>query len=446
MNEIEKYLLRKKTNNTKRAYKGRLERYFLFLIGNQDLIDYANKKLKRTKIPKEKQIEIDDAVNEFITSYLKNKHEYADDLFKYANYLSKKKLPLTVKSNINTIIKFLRVNKIIIDEEDLNDIKNKTKAYPQTIDKAPTKSELKQILSHGTSKDRALFLTLCSSGIRIGEALNIKLQDIEFNSNPTKITIRGEHAKGERPRIIFISDEAKLAIKEWLKERDRYILNATKKYNFGNKKDLPQAESRLFPFSNTTAHHMWVRILIKAGYDKKDPTSGILIMHTHTLRKFFRTNMPSNEISVDMVEELMGHSGYLTRSYLRFNEEQIAEAYRKGMHNVTIFELPMDAERIELLEAQNKIFKKELNDMKNMIKGLDSDMITLLYRKLSDEEREKLLEARGSRFVKTTTSEEDKQIRKRYMSDDNFNEIKEPTEIEQRKIAKKINKKKNSRN
>ncbi len=443
MNEIEKYLQRKKSDNTKRAYKGRLERYFLYQIGNQELIDYANKKVKRVQIPEEKQKEIDITINEFLPKYLNTNREYADDLFEYTEYLSKKKAPLTIKSNINTIIKFLKAKKIKIDEEDLDDLKNKTTAQPQTIDKAPKKSELKQILSHGTSKDRALFLTLCSSGMRIGETLQIKLGDMDFDSDPTKIILRGEYTKNERSRIVFISDEAKLAIEEWLKEREQYILNATKKYNFGNKKDLPKAELRLFPFSNTTAHHMWVRILNKSGYNQKDPSYGRLIMHMHTLRKFFRTNMPSNDISIDMVEELMGHSGYQTRAYLRFNEEQIAEAYKKGMHNITIFEASIDTERLELLEAENLLVRKELNDMKNMIKGLDSDMITLLYRKLSDEKREKLLIARGNRFVKTTTTEENKQIRKKYMDDENFKEIPEPTEKDMKIIAKDVmNKKK----
>jgi site-specific recombinase XerD len=59
-----------------------------------------------------------------------------------------------------------------------------------TIDKVPDPADLKKILHYGTSRARALFLTLASSGMRISEVIGITLNDINFNNNPSEIIIR----------------------------------------------------------------------------------------------------------------------------------------------------------------------------------------------------------------------------------------------------------------
>ena len=53
--------------------------------------------------------------------------------------------------------------------------------------------------------------------MRIGEALQLELDDLNLNSYPAKIYIRGEYTKSGNPRIAFIFSEAKEAVEEWLK-------------------------------------------------------------------------------------------------------------------------------------------------------------------------------------------------------------------------------------
>lgn len=60
------------------------------------------------------------------------------------------------------------------------------------LDKVPSNATLRRILSHMDVKGRALFLVLASSGMRIGEALKLKLGDLDLNGEPAKIYIRGE--------------------------------------------------------------------------------------------------------------------------------------------------------------------------------------------------------------------------------------------------------------
>jgi len=55
--------------------------------------------------------------------------------------------------------------------------------------------------------------------MRIGEALQLKLDDVDLNSDPVRVNLRAEISKSGNMRISFISSEAKEAVAEWLKVR-----------------------------------------------------------------------------------------------------------------------------------------------------------------------------------------------------------------------------------
>ncbi|HID43654.1 MAG TPA: site-specific integrase [Archaeoglobaceae archaeon] len=81
---------------------------------------------------------------------------------------------------------------------------------------------LRTILQHMDVKGKTLVLMLASSGMRIRERLQIRLEDINLETDPAEIVIRGENTKTEEQRDVFISREAKQMLKEWLKVRESY--------------------------------------------------------------------------------------------------------------------------------------------------------------------------------------------------------------------------------
>jgi len=90
--------------------------------------------------------------------------------------------------------------------------------------------------------------------MRLGEALRLKLSDIELDKEPGRIHIRREYTKSGLARPTFLSREAVDVIREWLKIRDDWLLAASRKshlYPKGAKDD------RLFPFSHGTIYAMW---------------------------------------------------------------------------------------------------------------------------------------------------------------------------------------------
>ncbi len=74
----------------------------------------------------------------------------------------------------------------------------------------------KILLSCNNRRLKTYLLVLASSGIRASEGLAIRLKDIDFTSNPTKIHIRKEYTKTRIARDIYISDEATQYLKQWL--------------------------------------------------------------------------------------------------------------------------------------------------------------------------------------------------------------------------------------
>jgi integrase len=333
-------------------------------------------------------------------TYFSNGRDYQQDLLDYWTSL-KDYAPCTRSGKITAARQFLEENDIVISRKIWNIIKRQKKRIPKNIDHVPTPSELKSILQHGGVKEKSLFLVLCSSGIRIDEALNITLNDIQLTDergniiSPAKIKIRQEISKNDTPRIAFMSDEARDILLEWFKIRTEYLEASVKKLakrHIQKKLD----DDRVFPFAWATAWTMWSRLLTKSKFNKKNKITDKTKLkharsedryeiHIHTLRKFMMNRM-KGVTRIDAVEQLAGHEGYLDKSYRRLDESELIEAYKLGMPSVTIFQNPVDLsginESLKEKDEQIETMKKEMEKMQNEIYTLQNlEVITKLLIK-----------------------------------------------------------------
>jgi len=296
--------------------------------------------------------------------------------------------PKTVNSIIATVRVFLKHHHIEIEDRFWKELRRRGNGNQAISEETPiTTKILQQILIHGATKERSLFMLLASGGTRVGEALKLKPSNVDFGSKPTKITIPAKIAKNKTKRVTFITDEATRYLKEWLKERDSYLAASTKRCHIKTYHGLITKsidDSRLFPFSQDTARSMWNRICGKAGYSEKDETTGRRKVHIHSLRKFFRTQL--SRFDRDIAEKLMGHEGYLTREYFRISDEELAEKYLEGCQHLLVFERPMTPQ-----EAQEKIksMEQKIEVMEQALKRVTDNMGEDLTESL---ERKKALE------------------------------------------------------
>jgi integrase len=347
--------------------------------------------------------------------YFSEQRDYFEDLLKFITDLHDKP-PISAKARISGVEEFLGYYGVEFTQrqrKQLSTKKPKGKSA-RTAEKEIDTETLRKILTHLDLKGKAIILVLASSGVRIGEILQVTLSDVDLTSTPPEMVIRGENAKSGDTRTVFISQEAKEALDEWLKVRASYLRSA-KNRNRGlveqrKTEGKSVTDDRLFPFSDGNVREIWENALTKAGLWIKDNSTGRSQVRIHGLRKFFRSQLALS-CPVDIVETLMGHEGYLTDAYRRYSRKQMGEYYLKAEHHVTvtgtgdlreIHDTVQDQQAA--IEGYRGILSKqaeEMVDMRRDIEALkakeeartpfDDQMTALLERLIRNPEMEKLI-------------------------------------------------------
>jgi len=348
------YLKQYGSPNTVRAYESALKKFFETIYGKRDDLEGLAEK------------------------YFQEKRDIEQDIERFVIAI-KDQAPYTRKLCISAVRIMLLENGVELPQLFWRRLRGRVKGSRAiTEDKVPSVDELRKIIMHLPVHGKALFLTLASSGMRIGECLKLGIEDVELNLEPARVNIRAEYTKTGNKRITFISKEAKEAIAEWLKVREKWLHSAVGKSHI-QPKNLE--DKRLFPFSEVNARIMWRHALTKSGNGKRDLKTNITLMHPHVLRKFFRTQLGA--LSVDMTEALMGHEGYLTEAYRRYPnpEETLAEFYKKGEHLLLIFTEAGEVNKLRVeVEEKNR-------QLQQIINGLVSENMELKQKMQTADEK-----------------------------------------------------------
>ena len=202
-NQALAYLETYSSQNTVRVYQSGLRKFFKVIYRDNDL-NQADK-------------------------YVNEDRDHEADLKAFFVTI-KDTVPKSIQRNISIVRTFFVENSIRVDDRVWRSLSRRINGKgPATIVRVPTTDEFKRILSHMDVKGRAFFLMLASSGMRSGEALQLKLSDIDLDSDPVRLDVKAKYVKGGNRRWAFISTEAKEALEEWLTIRDRYIPSSSKK-------------------------------------------------------------------------------------------------------------------------------------------------------------------------------------------------------------------------
>jgi integrase len=257
LGRIQSFLSHYETEKTKRGYLGHLDKFLRFV--------YSDSRDTETKAD----------------SYFTEGRNYLKDVEGFLVSTSKE-APMTRRMRLSTVKLFLIDNDVELGERNWKALSRRIKGKRAiTLDKVPTTDELRRIVHHLQVNGKALVLTLASSGMRVGETLQLKLSDIDLTSDPPVISIRGDYTKTGESRWAFISSEAKEALEAWLRVRGPYIKSATGKSHIYRKE--VEGEERISPFAVTTAERLWRSAIRKAGLDIRDSRTLRYQIHLHVL-------------------------------------------------------------------------------------------------------------------------------------------------------------------
>jgi len=284
------------------------------------------------------------------------------------------KAPKTIQTYFGAVKKFLELEGIELNESKLKRIE-KPRKFIRASDRAPTHQELRQIFFAAPSlKTRVMVAMLASSGMRIGELLNLKIGDIDFSQQPTRVYIQPWFTKTKQRRVVFISDETTELLKQYLGER----IHRKNEYVF------PGIEPKK-PLSGNVAYRMIMRAIKRAGLLEMDRSETRYVLHPHSFRKFFFTQM-LKMVGREFAEALLGHQLFLDSSYLRFTEEELAKAYQKGMKAICFIKAQPEN---EILQDEVKKLQEELEKMKQQLQEKEE---TEKLREKPDQIMSKLIE------------------------------------------------------
>lgn len=228
---------------------------------------------------------------------LKNTSEYSKRLIESFNYdfIVKPNKSISYQNQcINGIKKYLEYIGIEVESLELKRPR-KEKKLPVVL----SIEEVKQIfeVTHNL-KHKTLLSLLYSAGLRIGEAISLKLKDID--SKRMLIHIKG--AKGKKDRYTLLSDSFLLLL------RNYYIEYKPIEFLFEGQKSKQ--------YSSTSAQK-----ILKNAVEKVDLKKHITL---HTLRHSFATHLLENGTDIRYIQELLGHSSpKTTMIYTHVSETSI---------------------------------------------------------------------------------------------------------------------------
>lgn len=154
-------------------------------------------------------------------------------------------------------------------------------------------------------RDKALLLFLLDTGMRVSECLDLNLEDIDLIAG--EILIR--QGKGRKPRLGFLEQKARRALRSYLKRRnDKYpavwITDEATRLTYDG---------------------------LRGILTRRAKTAGVDAPSAHDFRRAFALNMLRNGVDLITLSRLMGHTSLaVLKRYLKQVDIDLREGHRKG--------------------------------------------------------------------------------------------------------------------
>jgi integrase/recombinase XerD len=221
----------------------------------------------------------------------------------------------TIRLRLTGVQSFLRylVEEKIVSPDILG--KRMRLQMPERLPRAMDPDDLRKflhIIEGAHVQERAMIMVLLRTGMRIGELLNTKVADVHIKERKIEIY---EGEKNRLGRVVYLSDDAVIALRKLLKERNtwgEYLI-------YSRYSDT---------MSYSTARSIFQRYIAKAGLAHKGYS-------LHSLRHTFATELLNAGMRLECLQVLLGHySIEETRRYARLTDKTREEEYFKAMSRI----------------------------------------------------------------------------------------------------------------
>ena len=173
---------------------------------------------------------------------------------------------------------------------------DKGKSFPAEI-LAP--DEVRSLIQAASSRaptgirNRALIVMLYRGGLRISEALDLRLKDIDRQAG----TVRVLHGKGDRARTVGLDPEAFAVVERWIDSRSARRIN-------GRAPLFCTLQGK--PLDTAYVRALLPRLAKRAGIEKR--------VHAHGLRHTHAAELAREGFPINLIQAQLGHSSLATTS------------------------------------------------------------------------------------------------------------------------------------
>ncbi|MCX7960498.1 MAG: tyrosine recombinase XerC [Burkholderiales bacterium] len=188
---------------------------------------------------------------------------------------------------------------------------------PRTLPKALSVAQAARLLDAPqppgpwTTRDRAMFELLYSSGLRLAELVSLDVDDGRLDLRAGEVTVTG---KGGKTRTVPVGAKARMALAAWLAERPRRAAPGERALFVGAR------GRRISPRVVQARLAAWARA---AGLASP--------VHPHLLRHSVATHLLESSQDLRAVQELLGHANIATTQvYTHLDHQALAKVYDRA--------------------------------------------------------------------------------------------------------------------
>ncbi len=199
-------------------------------------------------------------------------------------------------------IKTLAPEKIELAKTSMRDLDLISRAEFERLMTSPSGGDIEDY------RDRAILELLYSTGLRVSELCSLNT-DLDLSAD--EFSIRG---KGEKVRIVFLSQMAKDSIRRYLDERHKSKQKISSDALF-----IAEQGTRMYP---RAVQRIIKKRSVQAGITKK--------VTPHTIRHYFATDLLQNGADIRSVQMMLGHASInTTQVYTNLSDRHLKEVHKR---------------------------------------------------------------------------------------------------------------------
>ena len=163
-------------------------------------------------------------------------------------------------------------------------------------------------ISPSDTRNQTLFMILLDTGLRIGELINLKMDDVHMDEGYLKVL-----GKGKKERIVPIGNNAQKVLQRYL-------------FRFRPKPTNPVTDNVFLSVSSKALTENSMKLM----FSRLSKRSGVYRLHAHLCRHSFATRFLINGGDVFSLQQILGHSTLMMVShYVNLASSHIAIQHQK---------------------------------------------------------------------------------------------------------------------